>query len=119
MNALVLSKSGPRKTDKCLPQYFNKLDSNAFILSGAEDLIPKFEKDGAGQWLPRDGKKVIYDQPRPINYITYNNRRYRPRNRGLFGRIERLSNVTAPSLIHWRNISRDNILTIYGQDDNA
>src|SRR5213595_210451 len=34
-----------RKTDKGLPKYEDALDSDVFILSGAEDLVPEFEKD--------------------------------------------------------------------------
>jgi Salmonella virulence plasmid 65kDa B protein len=37
-----------RKTDKGLPRYEDADGSDEFILSGAEDLVPEFEKDGAG-----------------------------------------------------------------------
>src|SRR5436190_13869325 len=35
-----------RKTDKGLPQYFDTVDSDVFILSGAEDLVPVLPADG-------------------------------------------------------------------------
>src|SRR5436853_6157829 len=34
-----------RKTDKGLPQYRDSEESDVFILSGAEDLVPVFKKD--------------------------------------------------------------------------
>src|SRR5579871_3943616 len=38
-----------RKTDKGLPQYNDSQESDTFILSGAEDLVPALTFDGA-QW---------------------------------------------------------------------
>src|SRR5215470_10376772 len=35
-----------RKTDKGLPQYFDGEESDVFILSGAEDLVPVLKPDG-------------------------------------------------------------------------
>lgn len=101
-----------RKTDKGLPQYFDAQESDVFILSGAEDLVPELTKDTAGKW-------VQYKKSRTVNGITYTICRYRPRIEGLFARIERWSNDADPRDVHWRTISKDNILTIYGQDDNS
>src|SRR5512137_1575929 len=42
-----------RKTDKGLPKYQDADD--VFILSGAEDLVPEFEKDADGNWVFKDG----------------------------------------------------------------
>ena len=33
-----------RKTDKGLPQYFDSIDSDTYLFSGAEDLVPEFKK---------------------------------------------------------------------------
>src|SRR6185369_1426627 len=44
-----------RKTDKGLPQYRDTEESDVFILSGAEDLVPAFKKDQNSNWMP-DGK---------------------------------------------------------------
>jgi hypothetical protein len=44
---------------------------------------------------------------------------YRPRIEGLFARIERWSKIGSPGDVHWRSISRDNILTLYGYDANS
>src|SRR5215468_1273462 len=38
-----------RKTEKGLPQYLDALDSDVFILSGAEDLVPALV-DAGGRW---------------------------------------------------------------------
>ena len=43
---------------------------------------------------------------------------YRPRIEGLFARIERWTNVLT-SEIHWRSITRDNVTTLYGKDNNS
>src|SRR5512136_2437651 len=40
-----------RKTDKGLPQYLDAAESDVFILSGAEDLVPVFKRDANGAWV--------------------------------------------------------------------
>src|SRR5262245_60238895 len=40
-----------RKTDKGLPKYQDSLESDVFILSGAEDLVPTLMQNPAGQWV--------------------------------------------------------------------
>src|SRR5688572_29171177 len=68
-----------RKTDKGLPQYRDAEESDVFILSGAEDLVPEFEKDAAGHWVTQDGKYVIHEKPRTVDGVAYTVGRYRPR----------------------------------------
>ncbi len=91
-----------RKTDKGLPQYRDAEESDIFILSGAEDLVPVLEPEKGGGWrsdeFERDGYRV---------------KRYRPRVEGLFSRIERWTRLTDDD-IHWRSFSKDNVLTLYG-----
>lgn len=106
-----------RKTDKGLPLYNDNDESDVFILSGAEDLVPEYEKDGFGKWIIIDGKYVIDDKPRTVNGIQYKIRRYRPRIEGLFARIERWTN--SEGISHWRSISKDNITTLYGYDEKS
>lgn len=101
-----------RKTDKGLPQYRDEDESDIFILSGSEDLVPMLE-DQSGAWV----SDTVPD--RVIDAITYKIRRYRPRIEGLFVRIERWNNVDDPSDVHWRTISKDNILTLYGNDADS
>lgn len=97
-----------RKTDKGLPRYRDVEESDEFILSGAEDLVPVLiEKNGA--W-----DREILD-PRPVHGKTYHIQRYRPRIEGLFARIERWTNQDNPKDCFWRSISKDNITTWYGK----
>lgn len=105
-----------RKTDKGLPRYEDDEDSDVFMLSGAEDLVPMYRQAADGSWL-RDasGRYVSYED----EIDGYRVRRYRPRVEGLFARIERWSKIGAPEDVHWRSISRDNILTVFGADGNS
>ncbi len=99
-----------RKTDKGLPKYQDDIESDVFILSGAEDLVPVLEERG-GQWV----RKPM--EPRTINGKTYRIDLYRPRIEGLFARIECWTSEAGN--VHWRSISKDNILTIYGRDEKS
>ena len=94
-----------RKTDKGLPRYRDSEESDVFILSGSEDLVPVLLRDSHGRWVldefERDGYRV---------------KRYRPRIEGLFARIERWTRIDDGD-VHWRSLSKDNVLTVYGQDD--
>jgi RHS repeat-associated protein len=105
-----------RKTDKGLPKYQDAAaeeESDVFILSGAEDLVPVFKKDEKGKWeLDKNGNHIIDEDPDRDGYIV---RRYRPRIEGLFARIERWTHKSDGDT-HWRSISKDNVLTVYGRD---
>lgn len=94
-----------RKTDKGLPRYADsdEADSDVFLLSGAEDLVPELGPDGRRWTKHIDGFTV---------------HRYRPRVEGLFARIERWTDQATRD-VHWRSISRDNILTVYGRDERS
>lgn len=99
-----------RKTDKGLPSYDDDHESDVFILSGAEDLVP--ELDRAGQPVRRT---------RPIGTTTFEVTGYRPRVEGLFARIERWTVVSSAGDLpsgdtHWRSISRDGITSVFGKD---
>jgi hypothetical protein len=108
-----------RKTDKGLPQYLDAEESDVFLLSGAEDLVPEYKKGMDGHWIMENGQQVPHDALRTVDGITYAVRRYRPRIEGLFARIERWTNVDDPDEVHWRSITKDNVLTIYGRDANS
>ena len=99
-----------RKTDKGLPLYQDTENSDIFILSGAEDLVPVLVNSG-GQWLPESFASSP-EQP------GYQIKRYRPRIEGLFARIERWTEQ-ATGICHWRSLSRDNITTLYGLHEDA
>ena len=119
-----------RKTDKGLPQYRDAEDSDVFILSGAEDLVPVYRQDRDGTWVAanpgskrdaggfwvRDpsGRFVVHEETRTVDGVAYRVRRYRPRIEGLFARIERWVRTSSGDT-HWRSISKDNITTLYGR----
>jgi RHS repeat-associated protein len=92
-----------RKTDKGLPRYWDAEESDVFILSGAEDLVPILKTDGTIAEIPRDGYLI---------------RQYRPRIEGLFARIERWTKIDSGQT-HWRSLSKDNITTLYGKTENS
>ena len=99
-----------RRTDKGVPRYapFARREeevasadaaADIFLLSGSEDIVPICNDDGSG--IARDTK-------------GYSVRRYRPRIEGIFSRIESWTRLTDGDT-HWRTISRDNVLTVYGE----
>jgi len=91
-----------RKTEKGLPKYHDADESDVFILSGAEDLVPVLAANGTVSVIDRDGFHI---------------RRYRPRIEGLFARIERWTNDAGET--HWRSITKENVTTIYGRTDES
>jgi RHS repeat-associated protein len=100
-----------RKTDKGLPRYDDAGESDVFILSSAEDLMPVLAQDG-NQWRPISVPDIT------VNGQTYAIKRYRPRIEGLFARIERWQRRSDGDM-HWRAVTKDNVTTIYGQDPNC
>ena len=54
-----------RKTDKGLPRYEDYRDSDTFVLSGSEDLVPKFKTNDSGVVIvDSSGKATIDDTER-------------------------------------------------------
>jgi RHS repeat-associated protein len=96
-----------RKTDKGLPRYCHGDESDVFVLTGADDLVPVLNPDGSRKTLPR----VVSGASFEIEF-------YRPRIEGLFSRIEWWTE-TATGQSHWRTISRDNVTTLYGTDPTS
>jgi RHS repeat-associated protein len=98
-----------RKTDKQLPLYEDASDSDIFLITGAEDLVPMLQKDGMGNWeineftQPVTGEKV---------------RRYRPRIESAFNRIERITPKDSRTFF-WKVTSSNNVVTIYGRSLQA
>lgn len=95
-----------RKTDKGLPQYHDAEESDVFVLSGAEDLVPLLTLSGE-RWKREWSERTL-------DGTAYRVYPYRPRVEGLFARIERWLNLQTGES-HWRSISRDNITTLYGE----
>jgi hypothetical protein len=103
-----------RKTDKGLPRYADADDSDVFVLSGSEDLVPVYQTNADGSLKRNDqGKPIIHEDAQN----GYTVRRYRPRIEGLFARIERWTHPNGET--YWRSITRDNITTLYGKDNNS
>ncbi len=98
-----------RRTDKGLPRYQDRDESDIFILSGAEDLVPVLVEDARGNWSR--------EATTPQNGYTIT--RYRPRVEGLFARIERWTRASDGRQLYWRSISKDNITTFYGQTSES
>ena len=95
-----------RKTDKGLPRYDDFNASDVFILSGAEDLVPILDKNLKRSW-----------ETRTLNRVLYKVFQYRPRIEGIFARIERWTSDAGKT--HWRSITRDNVTTLYGLDEDS
>ncbi|HKY21466.1 MAG TPA: SpvB/TcaC N-terminal domain-containing protein [Vicinamibacterales bacterium] len=100
-----------RRTDKGVPHFkpfarsaatirVDDTGEDIFLLSGSEDLVPILEHDGP--WI---GHRVSNG---------YFIRGYRPRIEGAFVRIESWTRQSDGDT-HWRTISRDNTLTVYGE----
>jgi RHS repeat-associated protein len=106
-----------RKTDKGLPQYMDGIDSDTFLFSEAEDLVPAFKKTGGG--FEKDsitGDYIIDETPSPNGECTI--RYYKPRIEGLFARIERWTEKST-GIIKWRVITKDNLTTLFGWTADA
>jgi RHS repeat-associated protein len=99
-----------RKTSKGLPRYEDSVDSDVFMLSGAEDLVPLLDKhvdaSGAISWTPHTSSGAFRGH-------TYTVQAYRPRVEAGFARIERWTDNSSGE-VHWRTISTDNITSLYG-----
>ncbi|MGD9558750.1 MAG: SpvB/TcaC N-terminal domain-containing protein, partial [Mangrovibacterium sp.] len=101
-----------RKADGELPQYLDESDSDTFLFSGAEDLVPEFEKQGDGVFRrDENGNYVVREEDSTDgdHLIRY----YKPRTEGLFARIERWKHKTTGEL-KWRVITKENSTTLFG-----
>ncbi|GAB1452746.1 hypothetical protein MASR2M47_28020 [Draconibacterium sp.] len=106
-----------RKTDKNLPQYFDVDDSDTFLFSEAEDLVPEFEKEIDGSLkVDLDGEYIINEKDSPDGLFRI--RFYKPRIEGFFARIERWMEKST-SLIKWRVTTKENVSTLFGWSANS
>ncbi len=95
-----------RKTDKGLPRYLDEAESDVFLLSGAEDLVPVHrEEDEEGRLEQRAHGEFRVQQ-------------YRPRVEGAFARIERWTH-TRTGDVHWRTTTGANTTSIFGRSLKA
>ncbi len=97
-----------RRTDNGLPRYRDQEESDNFLLTAAEGLVPALAWQ-QGQWVADVlASRTLYGQ-------DYRVVRYRPRVEGLFARIERWTNLTDSRDCFWRSISKDNVTSWYGR----
>ncbi len=111
-----------RKTDKELPQYLDAsassaqvsgfIESDTFILAGAEDLVPVMNAAGT--------ERVSHTETETENgtAVSYTVYRYMPRIEGLFAKIEKRVNDTTGTF-HWRVTTKENITSIYGKSESC
>jgi RHS repeat-associated protein len=101
-----------RKTEKeGLPRYWDAQESDVFILSEAEDLVPSLIQVGS------DWHKSVRDVNQEGQ--SYTVQQYRPRIEGLFARIERWQNKTDLADTFWKSITKDNVTSLYGKGSNS
>jgi hypothetical protein len=98
-----------RKTSDGIPLYNDTAESDVFILSDAEDLVPELTLVDE-VWEPIVTDRQLYGS-------TYTVKRYRPRTEGLFARIEQWKSDD-DGTVHWRVITKDNLTSIYGLTGN-
>jgi len=94
-----------RRTEKGLPKYQDAEESDTFVFTGAEDLVPLLVQDAQGNWV----RKTATEGSVSISY-------YRPRIEGGFARIEKMNDG---GNIYWRVRTKDNIVSVFGQSDDA
>jgi RHS repeat-associated protein len=95
-----------RRSDRGVPLYRDGEETDVFVLSGAEDLVPAL-KEFPGGWEP-DRREIVEGED------TFVVHRYRPRIEGLFARVERWVRRSDGD-VHWRTLSAENVSTIYGK----
>ena len=101
-----------RSTNQELPQYQDGFDSDTYLFSEAEDLVPEFEKEINGHFKKdADDQYILYEKESPDTLCII--RFYKPRIEGLFARIERWTEKST-GIIKWRVITKDNITTLFG-----
>ena len=93
-----------RKTDRGVPRYYDGEDTDAFVLHGADELVPD-----------------VGPPPDPVTWggRTYKRRRLRPRTEGAYARIEHWTNDADPGDSLWRVVSKDNVSAWYGLDSQS
>jgi hypothetical protein len=96
-----------RRTDRGIPRYFDADESDIFVLSGQEDLVPELVQSRSGDWARQsttDG--------------NYRVDAYHPRTEGGFARIERRTHRVTGD-VHWRTITADNVTSVFGLSPGA
>jgi RHS repeat-associated protein len=101
-----------RKTDLGLPTYHDAEETDTYVFTGSEDLVPVLERQSNGEWCRQMPKRRVVED------IEYDVFFYRPRIEATFSRVERWVNLKT-HYVHWRAITRSNLVTIFGADENS
>ena len=106
-----------RNTDKGIPQYLDATESDIFLFSEAEDLVPEFKKENDGSFtIDLNGDYITNEKDSPDGFFKI--RFYKPRIEGLLARIERWTEKVNDR-IKWRVITKENTTTLFGWTDNS
>jgi hypothetical protein len=95
-----------RRTEKQLPAYKDSEESDVFIFSGEEDLVPAYSDDGFGNWTKNEASIGG-------NLVT----RYRPRVENRFSCTERIKEPDGN--VFWKVITRENVTLLFGKTSAA
>lgn len=104
-----------RRTDNGLPLYDDDSDSDVFVLSGQEDLVPRFQTDEQGNPFPDGEGGFQKDRERMPDGSLYC--RYLPRTEGSFSRIEYIRDSDGSSW--WKVTAKDNSVVFFGKTAEA
>ncbi len=99
-----------RRTDKKLPEYRDEEESDTFIYSGSEDLVPLLLQQG--------NKLERYKQQKEAEGNSYTVTRYRPRIENSFARIEKWKD-NATGTTFWKTVTGENFHSFYGLTDES
>ncbi len=99
-----------RKTEKGLPRYLDRDESDTFVIVGAQDLVPLLKANGSS-WQTLTVLKELAG-------IQWEVKLYRPRIEGTFTRIERWRNPDT-GIIWWRTTSGQNVTSVFGYNPAA
>lgn len=95
-----------RKTERGIPRYD---DSDTFIFSNSEELVPKLVQKNGGVWA-REERRLSQDG------TEWNVSSFLPRIEGMFAKIELWKNARGS---FWKVVEKNNVTSIYGLSDNA
>ena len=83
------------------------------MFSGAEDLVPEFKKDVAGNFITDVHGNFVLNEFESINK-KFTIKTYRPRIEGGFARIERISQKDG-NPFYWKVTTKENVVTFFGR----
>jgi RHS repeat-associated protein len=94
-----------RKTDKELPQYQDATESDTYMFSGVEDLVPQLLPGPNSTWV----KNTVHN-----GNVTVT--RYCPRIESGFAKIEKIDDN---GNVYWKVTTKENVVSVFGKSDSA